>query len=319
MDIDAVITWVDGNDPKFRKRRNSYLSAAREDKFQDIGGDQRFVQSDEIKLCVASIIRFAPFIKRIFIITDGQIPDISDFLTKNFGEDYPEVNFVDHHDIFVKNSSLLPVFNSLSIESMMSNIPGLSQRFVYFNDDFFLLNPIKSTDWFTPMGIPIVYASIWPTWVLRVLRYLKPRKHGHKVFGFKDSMLNAALITGSQTVPVITHTPHAMLKSGCQAMLRRYSGSVMKNVAHRFRHPSQFNPQVLYYLTQPVEFRNSRSVRVFLKPQKGRHGYIKRKLKEMDRKSDKLKFGCINSVEQMSFQDKKLFENWICRRLNIKL
>lgn len=319
MKIDAVITWVDGNDPKHKKKRESYLTSAREDKHDDIGGESRFVQSDEIKFCIASIIRFAPFINRIFIVTDSQIPDIDEFLEENFGEDYPEVDFVDHHDIFGPQVNLLPVFNSFSIETMLSRIPGLSQKFVYFNDDMFLLNPVEKTDWFTPMGIPVAYGRRWPVWVLKLSRTFRKKKRGRRVLGFRDAILNAAFVARKSRIPVIGHTPHAMLKSGCEAMFKKYSAFMIGNVAHRFRHPSQFNVQALYYGTQPVEFRSVEKAAVFLKPRKGSVGYVARKLKEIDRKGDSLKFGCVNGAEKMSFQEKKLFDLWMSRRLRIKL
>ena len=75
MKIDAVITWVDGDDPRHREKRSRY---GHEKIFeaQDVAGDTRYSSLGEIFWCVASINRFAPWIDRIYIVTDGQDPKI---------------------------------------------------------------------------------------------------------------------------------------------------------------------------------------------------------------------------------------------------
>ena len=65
--IDAVIAWVDGNDPAHKAKRHRY-SKPEEISNDDIGGDIRFTSIGEIKYSVASILRFAPYIRKIFII-----------------------------------------------------------------------------------------------------------------------------------------------------------------------------------------------------------------------------------------------------------
>ena len=83
--IDAVIPWVDGNDPVLNSKRRSY---APEHLFShnDSHGATRFASIGEIYWCVASINRFAPWISRIFIVTDGQDPKMDSFLSKHFPE-----------------------------------------------------------------------------------------------------------------------------------------------------------------------------------------------------------------------------------------
>lgn len=55
---------------------------------------------------------------------------------------------MDHTTIFEGYEENLPTFNSLSIESLLHKIPGLSENYVYFNDDFFLVRPCEASDWF---------------------------------------------------------------------------------------------------------------------------------------------------------------------------
>lgn len=81
--IDAVITWVDGNDPEHRRKRLSYEKGG-ESRLDDVAGDIRYVSIGEIRYCVASILRFAPFVRKIFIVTDGQDPCLGDFIESRF-------------------------------------------------------------------------------------------------------------------------------------------------------------------------------------------------------------------------------------------
>ena len=69
--IDAVITWVDGADPNYQMKYGKYFSGRSNIKKQ-------FLQSNEITLCIASILTYAPFVRKIFIVTDGQSPNLDD-------------------------------------------------------------------------------------------------------------------------------------------------------------------------------------------------------------------------------------------------
>ena len=85
MKIDAVITWVDGNDPVHRQKRNR-LASPDMLKADDVAGDTRFVEVGEIAWCVASINRYAPWINKIYIVTDAQDPHLEEFMERNFPE-----------------------------------------------------------------------------------------------------------------------------------------------------------------------------------------------------------------------------------------
>lgn len=132
--VDAVVTWVDGQDPVHIRQRNSYLE-------QEIGyslkdeatDDARFHSVGELWFCIHLIRKNAPWINNIFLVTDNQRPD---WLTKAVTEAL-KVKVVDHRDIFGRHTDYLPTFNSNSIENVLFNIPGVSKRVVYFNDDFF--------------------------------------------------------------------------------------------------------------------------------------------------------------------------------------
>ena len=155
LTIDAVITWVDGNDPGHKAKMQSYLGKKPAVDNKTI--KMRYGQINEIEYCVKSILKFAPFIRNIFIVTDNQTPDfLRDPVCAK--KEYPNVSVIDHKVIFKNYPQYLPNFNSRSIASLMSEIPGLAEHFIYFNDDFFLLNPVKEEDFFIE-GKPIIRGS----------------------------------------------------------------------------------------------------------------------------------------------------------------
>ena len=111
----------------------------------------RYEQINEINFCIDSLIKFAPFLRKIFLITDQQIPK---FLNGDVHA-YKKVILIDHKEIFKDYHEYLPTFNSLSIETCMHRIPELAEHFIYLNDDFFLINPTRQEDFFRG-GHPIL-------------------------------------------------------------------------------------------------------------------------------------------------------------------
>lgn len=316
--IDAVIAWVNGDDPLHREKRYRFMDKRPGADADDIGGDTRFRALGELKWSVASLNRFAPFIRRIYIVTDNQNPDLEDFLAANFDNPIP-VEIVDHRDIFKDYECVLPTFNSLTIETMTWKIPGLAERFVYLNDDFILISPVSEKDWFDE-GSLVCHASRFNAWFAAALRFMKPRKGNHKPFGFKDAMLNAADVTGKNHFWYFGHAPHPQFKSILSEFFESNTAIMEENIAHRFRHPDQFNTQELCYLL--AEDRGQLKIRdkkhlAFLKPTADRPGYIESRLKRIDSRSD-IKFLCINSLDLAPEADRQHFIDWITRRLHLQ-
>jgi hypothetical protein len=77
--IDAVITWVDGNESRHKAKRMRYGND-RIFQTEDIAGSTRYASVGEIFYCVASINRYAPWIRRIYIVTDNQDPKLGSFI-----------------------------------------------------------------------------------------------------------------------------------------------------------------------------------------------------------------------------------------------
>ncbi|WP_329564780.1 stealth family protein [Kitasatospora sp. NBC_01266] len=145
--IDAVITWVDDSDPVWRGRRAAALAALPEPPATG-DGPERFHNRDELRYCLRSIAMYAPWIRHVFLVTDGQQPD---WLVAG----HPDLTVVSHRDLF-EDPAVLPVFNSHAIETQLHRIPGLSEHFLYFNDDMFLGRPVRPEQFFRGNGGPAV-------------------------------------------------------------------------------------------------------------------------------------------------------------------
>lgn len=317
--IDAVITWVDGNDPVHRAKRMSY-SSSDELVNDDIAGDVRFESVGEIHYCVASILRFAPFIRNIFIVTDGQDPHLSAFIDRNFPDHSTKIVIVDHKEIFRGYEEYLPVFNSLAIESMLWRIPGLAERYIYFNDDVLLAAPTTPADFFVGDSL-VCYASRMSYHFAAFLRWAKHLKSGHKVFGFKDAMINAAHLIGRHdTFLCFDHTPHMVLRDVLSDYYAGHPEAIVHNIRHRFRDPSQYNPQELCYLLAKqqgkAEIRSNKGNYLYMYPRK-KKSYVDDKLVKFNKAPD-AKFLCINSLSNAQPDDIAKVLAWLKQRLSLK-
>lgn len=138
--IDIVYTWVDYDDPEFQRtlvhfrggkvNRNTMSSA-------------RFKSHDELRYSLRSIELYAPWYNRIYIVTNGQVP--------NWLAEHPRVSIITHEQIL--DRKYLPTFNSHVIGSALHNIPGLSEHYIYFNDDVMLLRPVDRSEAFSDGGL----------------------------------------------------------------------------------------------------------------------------------------------------------------------
>ncbi len=128
--MDAVITWVDSTSPLWR---NSYDAHKSEAPFFGLN-EARFRNNGELKYLLRSIDQNMKFIENIYILTSGEVPEFINFA-------HGRVRLVRHQDI-APEDCLLPTFSSEVIETFMHNIEGLSNDFLYFNDDFLVLNPV---------------------------------------------------------------------------------------------------------------------------------------------------------------------------------
>jgi len=128
--IDAVYTWVDGNDSNWINKKEAFIKKNPSlIKNKKVNSKGRFFDNDELKYSLRSLDKYAPWINNIYLVTDNQIPNWLDV-------NHPKINIINHKDIFNKNN--LPCFNSNAIEIHLHKIKNLSNDFLSFNDDFFI-------------------------------------------------------------------------------------------------------------------------------------------------------------------------------------
>ncbi len=319
-EIDVVIAWVDGNDPLHKKKIQPYLSA-QDQKSDDIAGPTRYLSSGEIFYCVASVLRFATFVRKIFIVTDEQNPNLENFVQKNFPENKTPIEIIDHKIIFKDYEEYLPVFNSRAVETCIYRIPDLSENYVYFNDDFFLIRPIEKTDWFVDDKI-VAYGN-WRNLVLdKLLWLIKPMKNGHKPVGFKDGMIMAAGKYGKKWKYFhLDHLPHPLKKSVISDYFAKNPNLLLSNISHKFRSGKQFNTNELYYLTmfdaEKAIMKPAEENLLYIKPVNRGENYLKRKL-GMFEANKELKFCCIGSLDMATENDRTTLLNWLKRIIQIE-
>jgi len=237
--IDAVITWVDGNDSEHKRKRKLFLDAEKVGDPEAIAAT-RFSSNGELPYCIRLIRKNAPWINNIYLITDAQCPSWLDEGQKaKLG-----VTVVDHKKIFRGYEEVLPTFNSLAIETIMYRIPDLSDRFIYFNDDVFIIKPVLETDYFLG-SVPLIRGfSFSKNKLLRELhRLIKPksfRMKGVVGTGYRqEDGLNLA-----QKVKIF-HTPHPINRQD-YADLMEGNNRLERNIRSKFRNSSQFGPVPLY-------------------------------------------------------------------------
>lgn len=140
-DIDFVVTWVDSSDPEWQKKFAAYRDELEGNK--EIC-DIRYKEHNTLRYWFRGVEKFAPWVRKIHFITNGQYPA---WLNLN----HPKLHFVRHEDYIDRD--YLPLFNSHSIENNLHRIQGLSEKFVYFNDDVFVISQVNS-DFFFRNGLP---------------------------------------------------------------------------------------------------------------------------------------------------------------------
>lgn len=140
--IDFVVTWVDGNDPKWQSEKAKYESQYKrnDDKFDNWNNNKiRYRDWNLLKYWFRAVEKNAPWVNKIYFVTYGHKPEW-------LNEQNKKLVVVNHKDFIPEK--YLPTFNSNCIELNMHRIKGLSEKFVYFNDDVFLLRKTTERDFF---------------------------------------------------------------------------------------------------------------------------------------------------------------------------
>lgn len=324
--IDVVIAWVDGSDPRLKEKRERYMKGEKVVPFQGTQ-NTRFASNNEIRYCVLSILKFAPFVRNIFIVTDEQDPNIFDDVKRHFPNRINTIRIVDHKEIFKGFEEFLPTFNSISIGNMAWRIEGLSESFVYFNDDVFLVREVKPEDW-VKNNKPVMrgrwilppYLKIFRNYI-RVLfnRYLLGNRNYKPKFSFHLVQWNAARIAGMRFRLFFNcHTPHVVNRKTVEGFYTQNLELLMKNLSFRFREQSQFNVTTLANHLEIVGGnKNTAKLNLgYLVPSYYSKRRTKSKMRRCEVDTD-IKSVCVQSLDTASKEDQDMIFAWMNKILNL--
>lgn len=257
--IDFVIRWVDGNDPKWEEEFLKYSNTdnngrdngrdIRSNRYRDWGNLQYWFRGVEI---------FAPWVNNIYFVTWGHYP-------KWLNINHPKLKIVKHSDYIPKE--YLPTFTSRTIDLNLHRIKDLSEQFVLFDDDMFLLKPVTPS-FFFKKGLPVDAAILrmisttgnpWFHVVLNDVVCINKNFSIKKVllsnffkwFNLKYgcSFLITLVLSPSPCFPGFfnTHLPQPFLKSTFDILWEQEFDTLHKTCCSKFRNMTDINQYLVRY------------------------------------------------------------------------
>ncbi|MGR0305398.1 Stealth CR1 domain-containing protein [Acinetobacter beijerinckii] len=300
--IDIVIAWVDGNDSKLKNIRRQFMNQSESSNALQ---DTRFASNDEIYFCIASILKFVPYCGKIYLVTDQQTPQwLDQFEQQNLCEK-GKIRIVDHTELFRGHEFALPTFNSLSIETMLWNIQGISDYFIYLNDDFFFNQPSDQQDFLVDNHM-VMYGH-WETNLVKKIKYIV-RKFVQNKFGkvpqpsyTMAQMLSADCLELSKYFE-IHHRPHILSRVLLYNYFENNMQQLQKQISFKFRNIDQILP---VGLSNHLAIKKDQAILkddveiAYLKDHRDLEFFIQA-LSNPD-----VKFGCIQSLDQLQQSDEQ--------------
>lgn len=201
--MDIVITYVDGNDPVWRKDYEKHTHVPlMQKRFRDWG---------TLRYLLRGIERRMPFVRQVFLVVShpSQVPEWAD---------RERLKIVLHRDIIPEEC--LPTFNCNPIEMHLHNIEGLDEQYLYFNDDMFPVGTCRETDFFRDGKIVIgFYRHLFATGMYKKICRNSDRI-ARKALGLKPSLFFVR--------PQHICTP--MLRSQCREVYDRMRGEILASL-----------------------------------------------------------------------------------------
>jgi len=217
--IDIVFSWVDGNAIEYQRARQAAQSGAVLGEGDD--APARFRQIDELKYALRSVHTFAPWIRQIYIATDSPAPA--------WLADHPKVRIVRSEEFFA-DPSVLPTHNSQAVESQLHHIPGISEHFIYSNDDMFFGRSVDPSVFFSPGSVT--------KFILATTR-IGLGSNNPARSGFENSArVNRRLLQqrfGAVTTRHLEHAPTPLRASIMTEMEHEFADEFRATAASRFR------------------------------------------------------------------------------------
>lgn len=221
--IDVVYTWVNNKDPHWIEMYKKTLSNVDSRNFfhKSVNDEGRYTFRNELYYSILSVIKYAPWVNRIYVVTNCTIP-------KEILSIDSRVTYIGHEVIFPELKSL-PTFNSHAIECHIHRIPNLTEHFIYFNDDVFLCSPSKKSDFFPKDQ----YINIFPS------KNMIPYHLATNIKPVDSAAVNAGNLLrrdfNYEPKHKLHHAPFPILKSVMKEIQQRYSCEVRETSNNKFR------------------------------------------------------------------------------------
>lgn len=322
--IDAVITWVDGQDPKHLQKLNAYIT--------EIGGQRprtadptRFHNDGEINYCVVSLLKYAPWLRTIYIVTDEQTPDIVNQVKGTPWEQ--KIKLVDHKEIFSGYEQVLPTFNIRSIMTVLWRIPNLAERFIFLNDDFMLIRPVTPGHFFHNDGIivrgewrPLAdtrwksrFRKMWYTFIPKTKKQILHEKVKHR-----DAQKNTARLAGfTDSYLFLNHEPHPWRKSTTSEFFKKNPNLFFSNITPKLRSNGQFITEALAAFLEikaGTAILDNSLKTIEIDPPRQSEEFIKETIKRAD-VDEKYTFACVQSIEKATPEMREYVMDWLDYRV----
>lgn len=294
--LDIVIAWVDGNDISLKNKRRQFMNQNEPSNALD---DTRFASNDEIYFCIASILKYVPYAGTIYVVTDQQTPLWLDQFSQQGLCPAEKIKIVDHQELFRGYEFALPTFNSLSIESMLWNIKGISNHFIYLNDDFFFNQQSDLSD-FLIDGQMVIYGH-WQATLIKKMKYIF-RKFLQQNFGkvaeakYSTAQMLSADRVGMTRYYEIHHRPHILSRDLLSTFFKNNKELLDQQIQFKFRNIDQLLP---VGLSNHLAIQSDQAILkddidiAYLKDGRDLEKCI------LALSNSEIKFGCIQSLDQL--------------------
>ena len=198
-EIDVVVTWVNAACPMWKEARSEFAPGQPHHRFSPPEAPEA-----EVDLCLSLLVEHLPWIRRIWLVT--MRPQVPSCLSRVELKD--RVHVV-HHDEFFQRTASLPTFSSTTIEANLWNIQGLAEKFVYFNDDMYVLRPLPETAFFRS-DRPVAWLS-----------KAAPREWAHDSSEYRRAWSNLRDLF--PCAKLLHHFPYALTKTNLREAAARFS------------------------------------------------------------------------------------------------
>lgn len=229
--IDVIYTWVDGGDPGWQRNRAAYSG---EDYSEEAQQANRFRSRNELRYSLRSLEMYAPFVRKVFLVTSGQVPDW-------LNRDNERLELVTHEQIF-RDPARLPTFNSSAIECCLHRIEGLAEHHLYMNDDFFFGRPALASTYFAPNGTSYYFPD-----TERVPDDVEPEQLEEYIAADRNVSKAFTEKFGFTPRTLMSHAPYAARVSRIEELEGEFPALFERCEASRFRHTSDIRPYAFMY------------------------------------------------------------------------